>query len=92
METESAYYELVNIIKANGIKSPKRHGEYISLNPFDDWTLMLDTWNSAIEVFQGTKRKETLGSAWGGISCNIYMVKFWLAHLGKYKKSTPNQQ
>ena len=74
------YYKLVNIIKKHGTPRPKRHGEYIKLKMFGEWYLELDTYNNSIYVYNADTYNYSLGSNWGGFSCDIFWVNFWIAH------------
>jgi len=80
-QLKEIYYELVRRIKEQGQSTPKRHGEYVSLHVFDNYSLQLDTWSKSICVYESGKHKDSLGIDFGGFSCNITMVKFWLAHI-----------
>ncbi len=81
MSNKETYYELINLIYSKGNRRDKRHGEYIRVPVYDDYTLELDTWNKSISVYKDNKAIDYLGIDWGGFKCNITMTKFWLAHL-----------
>lgn len=39
---------LTDLIKKYGERHPKKHGEWYRINVFDDYYLILDTWNGEI--------------------------------------------
>jgi hypothetical protein len=81
MSHKETYYELINLIRSKGTKSPKKHGEYIRVPVYDNYSLQLDTWNNSIYVIENNKLIDNLGIDFGGFKCNLTMTKFWLAHL-----------
>ena len=83
MEHVKNFYRLVHKIKdnVNSKTKPKRHGEYVTLEMFDGFSLLLDTWSSAISVFRNGKKYDYLGMDFGGFKSKDVMVKFWAAHI-----------
>lgn len=60
------YYKLVNLIKKHGYKgATKKHGCYMNLKLMFGYRLMLDTYNSAISLYNGYN-KTSLGIDFGG--------------------------
>lgn len=82
---KESYYFLVNAVKAKGTKRDKRHGNYYDVKSFDDYSLTLDSYNSSIYVFKDGKYQYSLGSNWGGLSCNQTMMNFWIGHICTFK-------
>lgn len=78
MKKEKLYYTLVEKVKAYGIRSDKRHGDYYTLNVFGKWRLVLDTWNKSIYVYDAGLFRGSLGIDFGGFDCDLPMVRFWI--------------
>jgi len=85
-EKKDMHYNLVYAIKEHGLKEPKRHGDYFTVNVFDKFQLHLDTWNKAITVLKDGKRYDYLGMDFGGFDSKTDMVKFWFGHKCLFSK------
>ena len=92
------YNHLVKLIRDNGTYFPKRHGNYVLLNYFDNYYFELDTWNSSISITSsdniddfgiksnGYKTLKCIGIDWGGFELYVSekILDFYIDNL-RYK-------
>jgi len=81
MKQSEIYFGLVNRVRRQGLSAWKKHGNYITLNVYDNYCLVLDTYNSSIEVYKGVQLIDNIGSDWGGLRFDLRMTKFWFGHV-----------
>jgi len=86
---------LINIIKNQGKKHPKKHGEWYLINVYDNNFLLYDTWNECIYHYPDGAKPNDTNNMYNcvyvfydskGSSVNYNRVKgimynFWYAHL-----------
>jgi len=72
------YYKLIHLIRKYGKSSAKKHGEYITFRVFEDYDLVLDTWNNAVVWYDKARNSHSLGIDWGGFNCDLAMVQYWI--------------
>lgn len=84
---KSRYYELVDLLKKQGIHYEKRHGEYRQVEVIPNYILQLDTWSKSISCYHKENDRylifKHVGTDWGGFNCDNFWVEYFLAHMKK---------
>jgi hypothetical protein len=93
-ELETLHKELVGIIHKEGVKHPKKHGNWIILRLNDDWFLEMDSWNKAIHLRQGSGEPRNKDAKYYQDVCG-FIGKSWIYYglsFGRFQSSATIEQ